>query len=194
VSARLAAALAAIDAANDADPRRVMDEGRERGQERLYGERMTRWLNRLVPDASEALQIACRAQHVERWRIPRDDFPRDKHGYLRWRATLGRMHAERAGALAAAAGYEPAEIARIQALVRKEGLKTDPETQALEDAACLVFLEGEFAAFAARHPEDKVADIVRKTWRKMTPRGQAAALALDLPPPVRALVERALRG
>jgi uncharacterized protein DUF4202 len=189
-----AEAIAAIDAANDADPRRETWEGADRGRERVYGERMTRWLERLAPDASEPLRLACRAQHLERWRIPRGDYPKDRPGYYRWRTTLARMHAERVGAILSQAGYEPVMIARVQALVRKEGLKTDPEAQRLEDVACLVFLESYFADFATEHDPDKVVDIVRKTWRKMSPAGHDAALTLELPDAAQALVARALAG
>ncbi len=188
---RLTTTLDLIDAANAGDPT-IEADGTPHAL--AYGHRMSRWLERLEPGAPVALRIAARAQHIERWRIPRDDYPRDRAGYHRWRTTLGRMHAERAAALARAAGFDEVVAARIQALVRKEGIKLDPETQALEDAACLVFLETELADFAARHDEAKVVDVLRKTWRKMSERGHAAALGLDLPAATRSLVEKALAG
>lgn len=186
---RLAAALARIDAANAHDPN-LESDGTPHAL--AYGRRMSAWLERLAPDASDGLRIAVRAQHLERWRVPRDDFPRDRAGYFRWRTTLARMHAERAGAIAAAVGYDAAVVARIQALIRKEGLRGDPETQTLEDAACLVFLETELADFAARHDEAKIVDILRKTWRKMSANAREAALGLDLPAPLKALVAKAV--
>ena len=189
---RFRAAVARIDAANGEDPNREMIGGVEQPKELAYGERMSAWLERLAPDASEALRLAARAQHIRRWRIPRGDFPMDRAGYHRWRTTLYRFHADTAGALLAEAGYDAATIARVQALIRKEKLQSDPEMQMLEDVICLVFLENYLAGFSAKHDAAKVVEIVRKTWRKMSPRGQQAALALPLPPAARGLVERAL--
>jgi hypothetical protein len=39
-----------------------------------------------------------------------------------------------------------------------------------------------------------VVGILRKTWSKMSPEGQAAALALDLEKETATLVQEALRG
>ena len=90
------------------------------------------------------------------------------------------------------AGYDAEAVKRVQSLIKKERIKHDPEAQLLEDVACLVFLENELADFAARHEEVKIVDILRKTWGKMSPQGQAAALGLILPAPLRALIEQAL--
>ncbi len=189
---RLESALARFDAANAEDPNRELVDGSERPKELVYGERMSRWLERLAPGASEALRLAVRCQHLRRWTIPRDRYPMDGAGYKRWRATLGRFHAEAAGAILRELGYSDADIGRVQALVRKEGLKSDPEAQTLEDVACLVFLESYFPDFATRHARDKVIDIVRKTWKKMSGPARAAALELPMPSEARALVEEAL--
>lgn len=183
--------MARIDAENAQDPRR--DEGEP--NELLYGRRMSAWLARLAPDAGEALALAARAQHLARWRIPRTQFPDGRAGYRRWRVECARMHARRAGELLAEAGYDQATIDRVGALVRKERLADDPEVQTLEDTACLVFLEHHLADFAAKHARDKVVDIVQKTWRKMSPRGRAAALEVlpRLPAELGALLAEALR-
>jgi hypothetical protein len=182
-TARFPAALARIDAANAEDPH---------GKELLYSQRMTAWLERLAPDASEALRLAVRAQHLRRWTIPRGRYPMDLAGYKRWRTTLASFHAETVGAILREVGYDEATLARVQALVRKERLKLDPEAQLLEDVACLVFLENYFAEFARQHDEEKLIGIVQKTWKKMSERGRAAALGLELAPEVRGLVEQAL--
>jgi hypothetical protein len=181
--ARLAVAIAAIDAYNAADPKHEAVS---------YAERMTAWLSRLEPSAAEALRLAARAQHIGRWTIPRSTYPEGLTGYSRWRRDLGRFHAETAGRIMQEVGYDAATIARVGALIRKEGLERDPETQALEDAACLVFLETGFDDFSRRHPDDKVVDIVAKTWRKMGPKGRALALELvgSLAPDRAALVAR----
>ena len=183
-------AMSAIDAANAADPNRVDEAGRPK--ELVYAEQMTRWLAELVPDASDALRLAVRAQHIRRWEIPRDSYPMDRIGYLKWRTDLKNLHAKLAGDILAEAGYDDVTVARVQGLIRKERLKQDAETQALEDVACLVFLENYFADFARQHDPEKVVEIVRKTWKKMSPNGHAAALKLDMPEAAAALVQKAL--
>ncbi|MBL9188055.1 MAG: DUF4202 domain-containing protein [Opitutaceae bacterium] len=183
-----------IDAAHAADPNRAADG---RPAELVYGERVEAWVARLVPAAAPHLRLAARAQHLERWLTPRATFPDGKAGYLAWRRSLYTKQAERARALALEAGVPAAEAAEIATWVSKTGLKTNPGTQALEDAACLVFLENEIGAFAAQHadyPREKFVDILRKTWRKMSPAAQSAALALDLPPAIAGLVREAVGG
>jgi len=177
-ASRFDAALAAIDAFNAGDPKRVKVAGKDVPEAVYYARCMTAWIKRLDPSASEPLQLAARAQHIGRWTIPRNSYPEGLAGYSRWRRDLARYHAEAAGKLLQEAGYDAATIARVGALIRKEGLGRDPETQALEDAACLVFLETGFDDFSRRHPDDKVVDIIAKTWRKMSPKGRA--LAMDL--------------
>lgn len=188
MSGDFAGALAAIDAVHAQDPER---EGGE-PKELVYARRMSARLAQFAPQASEALRLAVRCQHLKRWAIPRAGFPEGKVGYLSWRKQESLAHAALAGELLARAGYDADLVARVQALVKKERIKHDPEAQALEDVTCLVFLEFEFAPFAAKHPEGKVIDILRKTWPKMSARGQEEALKLPLPAPLLQLVQRAL--
>lgn len=181
-----------IDAAHASDPARAPDG---RAAELVYAERMEAWVARLQPAASPLLRLAARCQHLERWSVPRASFPLDKPGYHAWRRSLYTKQAERARSLLAAAGVTAEEAAEVATWVSKSGLKTNPGTQALEDAACLVFLENEISAFAAQHadyPREKFVDILRKTWRKMSPPAQRAALALELPPAIAGLVRDAL--
>ncbi|MBI4213602.1 MAG: DUF4202 domain-containing protein [Chloroflexi bacterium] len=187
-------AISRIDAANAADPSREAFEGEIWPKELLYSRRMTGWLERLAPEASEPLRLAARAQHVERWQISRQDYAEGRKGYLLWRTALYRYHAERAREILAGLGYDPATIDRVGALLQKKRLRSDAEVQTLEDAACLVFLENYFAAFAKKHDEEKIVDIVRKTWVKMSANGHRAALDLvgSLPADARRLVEAAL--
>jgi hypothetical protein len=189
---RLEAAFAAFDAANAEDPSREIVDGVPQPRELVYARRMSRWLERLEPGASEALVLAARCQHLRRFTIPRDRYPMDGAGYKRWRATLARFHADAAAEILGRLGYADAEIARVQALVRKEKLRTDPEAQTLEDVACLVFLESTLDDFARKHAPAKVIDILRKTWGKMSERARTAALELPLPREARALVDEAL--
>lgn len=191
-SERFSAAIQQFDDANRQDPARVGLGGAEEPATLRYARRMTAWLDRLVPGASEALQLAVRCHHLRRWEFPRDRYPMTRAGYHQWRTAAGRFHADEAGKILREVGYGDELVARVQAIVRKESLKTDAETQSLEDVACLAFLEQGFAEFAARHDADKVVGIVRRTWRKMSPRGQGAALTLNLSDDARRLIERAL--
>ncbi|MGB7160203.1 MAG: DUF4202 domain-containing protein [Tepidisphaeraceae bacterium] len=189
---RFRAAIERFDAANARDPNVTVVDGQPQPKELVYATRMTDWLDRLEPGASEAVQLAARSQHLMRWSIPRNAYPMDRPGYLKWRTTLYDFHAEKAGEILREVGYDDTTIARVQSLVRKEKIKTDPQMQLLEDVICLVFLENYFAEFAADHDEEKLIRILRRTWAKMSPRGHAAALGLELPARERGLIERAL--
>lgn len=191
-SDRIARVMAAIDRANEEDPNRIDVGGVERPAELVYGERMSSALEGFRPDATEELAIAARGQHIRRWTSKRSDYPEGRIGYLKWRADLKRFHADTIADIMMACGYREDAIDRVGSLVRKDRLKQDPDAQALEDVVCLVFLEHYFEAFAAKHSDEKVIDIVRKTWRKMSPRGHEAALALDLPAEAGRLVSAAL--
>lgn len=169
----LALALAAIDAANRADP--TQEDGQPAAL--LYGQRMSQELARVFPDASEPLQIAARGQHVERWTLSRHDYPEGREGYLTWRRDQGRRHAARVAAIMRDAGYGPDAEAEVGRMLRKEGIKRDPEVQALEDVICLVFLRWYFAPFATGRDPDELQRIVDKTARKMSAAGRARVLA-----------------
>lgn len=183
MSRRLGAVLAAIDAANSADPNTADENGKPVPVELLYGQRMSSELERVCPDASEHLKIAARGQHIERWKTPRSAYPEGRAGYLAWRKGLGAFHARRIGEIMAEAGYGEADCARVGAMLRKEGIKRDAETQMLEDVICLVFLRWYFPDFAAKHDGEKIFRIVQKTARKMSATGRARVAAeFDLPP------------
>lgn len=188
MSGRFGEALAAIDAVHAGDPDKVGG----RPKELVYAERMSAWLARLAPQASELLRLAVRCQHLRRWSIARSAYPDGKVGYLQWRKASLRAHAALAGEILERAGYDAPAVARVQSLVKKERLKHDPEAQTLEDATCLVFLEHELGAFAPKHDEAKLVDILRKTWPKMSAQGRQAALGLQLPAQLQALVGKAL--
>jgi len=178
---RLDTVLAAIDAANAADP--AADPATGEPAALLYGRRMSAELERIAPDAPELLRIAARGQHIERFTVPRASYPEGREGYLRWRRDLGAFHGRRVAGLMAEAGYPEADGARVAAMLRKEGLKRDPEVQLLEDVICLVFLRWYFADFAAARDPDHVYRIVAKTARKMSAEGRARVAAeFDLPP------------
>lgn len=194
---RFRTAIDAFDAANAADPHRERDAaGVEHPRELLYARRMSEMLERFAPAASEVVRLAVRCQHIRRWEIPRDTHPRTPEGYKAWRTRLMDFHADTAAAILREAGYGDETSARVRSLLRKERLKRDPETQLLEDVIGLVFLEHYLAGFVADHPgydEAKLADILRKTWLKMSPRGRDAASAVArMPEALRPVVERAV--
>lgn len=196
---RLAAARARFFALHAADPRRVVDHGHEASFETAYHARLERWLLRLDPSAGPALRLAAMGQHVGRHAILRSDFPDGVLGYKKWRATAAQRHAATAEEVLRATGWDDATVKRVRELLLKKGLAgdpaaRDPEVQLFEDAICLAFLDGELADFAAKHPEDKVVDVLRKTWGKMSAAGHQAALALLAlaPEALRALATRAL--
>lgn len=180
---RLARALSLIDAANAADP--TLEGGIPAAG--LYGERMTAELARLFPAASEVLQIAARGQHVERWLLPRGDYPAGKAGYLDWRREQARRHGLRVAGMMDSVGYGPEDCNRVGVLLRKEGLKRDAEVQALEDVICFTFLRWYFQPFSLARDPAEVADIVTKTARKMSPEGRARVLTeFAIPEPLAA--------
>ncbi len=191
---RLRAALERFDALNAEDPERLEIDGISRPRELVQAERLERWVLRLAPNASLPLRLAARSQHLQRWSIPRSDYPEGRIGYLKWRKDLAHFHATRAGEVLRELGFEQEILDAVRAIHLKQGLKTNPETQLMEDALCLSFLEHEFDAFAAKYDDDKVIDIVRKTWRKMSATAQAEALRLPLSERALALVQKALAG
>lgn len=196
-SQRFERAIALFDAANAADPNRETIDGKEVPKELLYGRRMSEMLDRFVPDAGEAVKLAVRSQHIERWKVPRSDYPMGRTGYLQWRSGLYKYHAGIAGRLMKEAGYEDETIARVQSAVGKKGIKVNPETQLLEDVAGLVFIEHYMLDFAGQHPEYDEARwivIIRKTWQKMSAQAHEFALSgkIKLPEALVPLILKAI--
>ncbi len=191
---RLLAALKAIDEANAQDPNKLEFEGLETTKELLYGQRMSAQLEQFAPSASVELQIAARAQHIQRWLSPRSDYPLGRDGYKRWRADLGQFHAETCAKILTELDYSEDSISRVRTLLGKKGIKRDAEVQTLEDVVCLVFLEHYLSDFARKHNDEKLIDIIQKTWRKMSETGHAAALKLPIDPACMPLIEQALQA
>jgi uncharacterized protein DUF4202 len=181
-------ARAALDEAHAPDPERDGD----RPAEAVYADRVEAWIPRLVAQPSLALRLAARGQHLERWALPRAGFPDGRAGYLRWRSAVHQHQGQRAREILSAAGADESLTAHVARLVSKTAPRDDPEAQALEDAACLVFLETELADFQRLHEREKVMGILRKTWRKMSPAAKQLALGLALPEPAGDLVRAAL--
>lgn len=196
---RLNCALDAIDGANRQDPNEEQVDNQTLPREYAYSLHMTRWLLALESEPSDRMQIACRAQHIERWTRPRSDYPEGRKGYYQWRQDCGKFHGERAAQIMAQCGYPDAECQKVAVILTKRELREDPDTQLLEDVACMVFLERYFADFyeeKADYDRDKWLRIVRRTWGKMSPRGHEAALQLAgiMPAHLQALLQEALEG
>ena len=192
-------AIAAFDQANGEDPNKDTHDGKEYPKELLYANRMGEMQERYVPEASDAVKLAVRAQHIQRWKIARNEFPMDRQGYLQWRTKLYKFHAETAARLMQEAGYDNEMIERVMNIVSKKGLKVNAETQLMEDVADLVFIEHYMMEFATKHPEyeeDKWIQIIRKTWQKMSPRAHEFALSgkIKLPEALVPLILKAVQA
>jgi len=193
VNRKFEKAIHLFDQANRNDPTVEVWEGLSFPKELLYAQRMTERLAQFAPDASEALQLAVRCQHICRWQIPRDSYEMNRKGYLTWRRDLGKFHANKAAEILSVVGYEEATIERVGFLLQKKQLKKDVETQVLEDVICLVFLEFYFEKFSEKYPAQKLIEILQKTWTKMSVKGQQAALELSLSKESLALISKALK-
>lgn len=187
-------ALAAIDAAHAEDPNTITINNTPIPYELHYAQKCTQYLDKRAPTAAEPLRLAIRAQHFRRWEIPRSDYPMTRPGYHAWRTYLKKRQAALVETICTEAGYSDGDAARVAALIRKEDLKADEETQVLEDVACLVFLDDQFEAFEKEHDEEKILGILRKTWGKMTERGHELALGMGLSGRAGELVGKAIAG
>ena len=192
MSVRLDSVMAAIDAVNAKDPTTIEADGKLLPSALLYGKRMSAVLDKFMPDAPEVLLIAARAQHIERWVIPRATYPEGRMGYLKWRKDLQQHHAMRCSELMRDTGYSEDDIKKVCALLRKERLKYDSLVQTLEDVVCLLFLQHQAPEFIALHDDGKVRDILAKTARKMSPLGLIEAEKLTLQARLAKLLTEAL--
>jgi len=190
---KLEKAFGLFDAANAKDPNKETYQGKVYPKELLYALRMTEKLDEFAPNASEALKVTARCQHICRWQIPRESYPMDRVGYLKWRQELKKFHARKASEILNEVGYTPNFIDKVSFLLEKKQLKKNEETQILEDVICLVFLAYYFEPFSEKHPKEKTIDILRKTWRKMSAKGHEAALELPLSEKASELVSEALQ-
>jgi len=196
---RYDSAISAFDKANAEDPNIEIFNGKEYPKELLYAMRMTEIQEIYVPEASEILKLSVRAQHIQRWKTPRSNYPMDRQGYLQWRSGLYKFHAITAGSLMKSVGYDDESIERVQANISKKGLKVNPETQLTEDVAGLVFIQYYMFAFASSHTEydeAKWIQIIKKTWQKMSPRAHEFVLAgkIQLPEAMVPLILKSIQS
>lgn len=185
-------AIKLFNKANSLDPNKELYNEIEFPKELLYSVRMTEQLSKFAPNSSEALQLTICCQHICRWEIPRDSYEMNRVGYLTWRKDLKDFHAKKAAEILNSVGYDEETIEQVEFLLLKKQLKKNADTQTLEDVVCLVFLEFYFLKFSKKYSEEKLIDIVQKTWKKMSDKGHEAALNLDLPQDALALITKAL--
>jgi len=191
-NSKLLAALSAIDEINIQDPNKTVIGDKEQPKEFLYGQYMTACLEQYWPDANELLQIAVRAQHIKRWHLKRTEYDAGKAGYFKWRIAQGKFHAELTKSLMLKHGFNEDDAEITASILRKEKLKSNLNSQTLEDVACLVFLQYYFDEFATKHNEEKIIRILQKTWAKMSDKAHDIALSLTLPEHLGILVKKAL--
>jgi hypothetical protein len=187
-------AIEKFDAENARDPNMESDGGAQHPRELLYARRLTAWVQKLAPDASESLRLAARCQHICRWMIPRETYPMTRAGYLRWRNDLKQFHARKSAEILREAGYGEDIIDKVRDLNLKKNFPAETESRILEDALCLVFLEFQFADLARKTASDKIINAVQKTWQKMTPAAHEHALALPMGPEEKRLIGQALQA
>lgn len=187
-------ALALIDEAHALDPKKIEVDGKEIPYELHYAQKMSHYLSLRSPTASDPLKLAIRSQHFRRWEVPRDSYPMTRVGYHSWRTFLKKRQAQLASQICLDCGYTEEDAERIAAMIRKEDLKSDEETQVLEDVACLVFLDDQFAEFEKEHDEGKIIKILQKTWGKMSREGHRLALEIPMSGRPLELIEKALAG
>lgn len=186
-----------IDAANSKDPNIVHADGKDWPKELLYSERMTEMLDRYNPDADDAMKLAIRAQHIERWKSPRNAYPMDRMGYLKWRKDLYKIQADTAAGLLQQAGFDEEDVERVRKAVAKKNIKGNADTQLLEDVTDLCFIEHYMVDFVVKHPdytEEKWIDIIQKTWNKMSDDAHKFALSgkLKIPESLSPLIVKAV--
>ena len=190
-------ALELYDAANSKDPNLEIEDGKEVAKELLYSHRMLDMLNRFLPDADDVAKLSVAAQHIERWKSPRSDYPMDRKGYHLWRTNLYKFHAETASKILEEVGFDEATIERVKLAIGKKNLKKNQDTQILEDIAALTFMEHYMMAMYLNYPqydEEKWIDIIIRTWKKMSPQAHDFALSgnVKLPPDLVPVIQKAI--
>lgn len=192
VSDRFSEALRRFDEANSLDPNQITVDGQFRAHELVYAERLTEWVKKLAPGASEVLLLAARSQHLCRWEIPRSSYEMTRPGYLRWRTELKKLHAAKSAEILSAVGYPPEIVEQVQDLNLKKNLGSDPDCQILEDALCLVTLQFQLTDLIRKTNPEKLISILQKTWKKMSPQGHEAALTINYSDEEKTVLQKAL--
>lgn len=174
------------------DPRMVSLSGHDHPREYLHSLKMRDWLEKLRPDAPDALRLAARANALKRWEIPRDAYPRTTTGYHQWRRALRAHHAKIAAEILTKEGAGADLVAAVTDLILMKKFPADPNAQTLEDADCLTFLETKFHDYIPQWDEAKTIRILKGTISKMSPRAVELAKTLALSPDALRLINKAL--
>ena len=190
-------ALELYNAANSQDPNIEVEEGKDVPKELLYSIRMLDMLNRYLPDADDVAKLSVAAQHIQRWNSPRSDYPMNRKGYHLWRTNLYKFHAETAAKLLDEAGYDEQTIERVKLAIGKKNLKTNKDTQIVEDVAALTFMENYMMPMYINFPqydEEKWIDIIIRTWKKLSPQAHEFALSgkVKLPEELVPVIQKAI--
>jgi len=185
-------AIEAFDKVNSQDPNNVEVDGSKKSRELVYAIWLSEWVTKLNPSSTEELRLAARCQHIKRWEIPRSTYPEGLKGYNKWKKDLAIFHAEEAGKILQEVGYDESVIERVKSINLKKNLKTDPEVQTMEDALCLVTLQHQIEDFSAKHDDEKMIGIIRKTWAKMSDQAKQEALKLKYSERVLGLIKEAI--
>ncbi|SDD81295.1 protein of unknown function [Dyadobacter soli] len=190
---KLDKAFELFDDYNKRSPERIVWENVEYPVEYFYAIKLHEWVTKLTPEADESLLLASRCQHIGRWEIARKSYPDGRVGYLKWRSDLAKYHAGIAAEILSGVGYDEETISRVKQIVLKQRLRSDTDVQTMENALCLVFLQYQYDDLIAKMTEEKMIDILRKTWGKMTIPGHEAALSLQYSEVGRDLILKALK-
>ncbi|MBK8395397.1 MAG: DUF4202 domain-containing protein [Leptospiraceae bacterium] len=185
-------AIEVFDLENAKDPNKIELNGKEEPYELVYSKWLSEWVNKLNPQCSEELRLAARCQHIKRWEISRSKYPNGKKGYLQWKKELAEFHAKEAANILSQLGYDSQTIERVNSINLKKNLKTDSEVQTIEDALCLVTLQYQIESFSTKHEDEKMIDIIRKTWAKMSEQAKSEALKLQYSERVLKLIQKAI--
>jgi hypothetical protein len=191
---RIERAFELFDAYNRQSPEHLIWENEDYPAEYFYAVKRYEWVKKLDPQASESLLLASRSQHIGRWEIARDTYPEGRAGYLKWRSDLAKFHALKAEEILTSVGYDNEITDRVRQIILKQKIKADSEVQTIENALCLVFLEYQFDDLIAKVSEEKMIDILRKTWAKMSDPGRNMALSLQYSEEGKQLIQKALNG
>lgn len=185
-------AIEEFDKLNALDPNKIKSKGEIYPKELLYSNRMTDTLLSYDSNPSEIMQLTVRCQHLCRWEIPRSTYEQNRTGYLKWRKDLSKFHVQKTSIILKDLEFEEDTINKVTDLLKKKGLKTNPEVQLLEDVVCLVFLEYYFEQFSNKYNDEKMIEILRKTWVKMSYKAQARALKLKFSARSENLIKQAI--
>jgi hypothetical protein len=184
----LETAIKEFDRANGEDPRRQTVARKSYARELIFARKVYAWVERLNPSAPEDIRLAARAHTLRRWEIPRNRYRMDINGYHQWRSATASHAADAAAEILKHIGYADVIVREVKRIISGHRHPSDPDTQLLEDADALAFLEIKLADYLAQWDETKVLRILEGTWAKMSPEARRLAMGLPTDPRVKKLL------